>query len=217
MSPKLHLYMTPGSVALASHITLRESGLAFTITDLKVSKGYPAEYLHLNPKGRVPILELDGERITETPAILSTISALVPEKKLLGSTVLEQARAQEWMIWLCGMVHGQGFGCVFRPARFVGEEEQMYDTVRANGRKCVAGCFESIDEMLEGKMHAVGDEFTAVDAYLYVFWRWGNMLKLGMQEKYPNYTRLAEEAMKRDCVKKTVEAEGITFDGCMKI
>ena len=213
MAPKIHLYMTPGSVALASHIALQESGLAFTTTDLKASRGYPAEHLHLNPKARVPILELDGERITETPAILSTISALAPEKKLLGSTVLEQARAQEWMAWLCGTVHGQAFGCLFRPVRFVGDAEQMYDTVKARGREWAKECFAYIDEKLEGRTHAVGDAFTVVDAYLYVFYRWGNMLQLDVKMNYPNYMRVVDELLKRECVKKIIEVEGISVDG----
>jgi glutathione S-transferase len=209
MAPKLHLYMTPGSVALASHIALREAGLDFTTTNLKAQKGYPAEHLHLNPKGRVPILELDGERITETPAILTTISALVPEKNLLGTTLLEQARAQEWMNWLCGTMHGQAFGCLFSPARFVGKEEAVYGAVKARGREWAKECYQYIEEKLEGKTFAVGDSFTFVDAYLFVFFRWGNFLRFGMKDSYPNYARLAVEVVKREAVKQTLEAEGI--------
>jgi glutathione S-transferase len=210
MAPKIHLYLTPGSCSLAAHIALQETGFAFTTTDLKAARGYPTEHLHINPKGRVPILELDGELITETPAILSTISALVPDRKLLGSTILEQARAQEWMAWLSSTMHGQAFACVFRPARFVGKEEGMYDVVKAEGRECAKECFEFIEGKLVEKTHAVGDSFTLVDAYIYVFYRWGNMLKMGMREKYPNYTRLVDELVQRDGVRKTVEAEGIS-------
>jgi len=211
MPPALHLYMTPGAVSLASHIALRKTGLEFTTTNLNAAHGYPSEHLHINPKGRVPVLELDGERITKSPAILSTISALVPEKKLLGDTILDQARAQEWMAWLCGTVHGQAFGCNFRPARFVGEEEGMYETVREEGRKCAKECFGYIEEKLEGRMHAVGDAFTLVDAYMYTFYRWGDMLKMRMRHNFPNYTRLVEEVVKRDAVKKTVELEGLSL------
>jgi glutathione S-transferase len=210
MTSKIHLYLTPGSCSLAAHIALQETGLAFTTTNLKATRGYPTEYLHINPKGRVPILELDGELITETPAILSTISALAPEKKLLGSTVMEQARAQEWMAWLCSTLHGQAFACVFRPARFVGKDEGLYDVVKAEGRKCAKECFEFIEGKLEGKAYAVGDSFSLVDAYIYVFYRWGNMLKMGMRETYPNYTKLVDELVKRDGVRQIVEVEGIS-------
>lgn len=209
MSPKLHLYMTSGSCALAAHIALQEIGLPFTTTDLHVQRGYASEHLHLNPKGRVPIFDLDGELITESPAILCTISALAPEKHLLGRTPLEHARALEWMAWLSGTLHGQAFGCLFRPARFVGGEESMYEPVRATGRQCAIDSFKQIEEKLAGKEHAVGEAFTVVDAYLYVFYRWGNMLKMGMRENYPNYTRLVEGVVEREAVKKAIEAEGI--------
>ncbi|KAH7081132.1 glutathione S-transferase [Paraphoma chrysanthemicola] len=208
MSPKLHLYLSPGSCALASHIALQETGFEFRTTEIEAKSGFKAENSHLNPKGRVPILEMDGERITETPAILTTISALVPERELLGSTILEQARAQEWMAWLCATLHGQAFACLFRPMRFVGDES-VYDAVKDRGRECVQECFQYIEEKLEGIVHAVGETFTLVDAYLYVFFRWGNSMKLGMEEKYPNYTRLVEEVVKRNSVKKAVEAEDI--------
>ncbi|OAL01078.1 glutathione S-transferase [Phaeosphaeriaceae sp. SRC1lsM3a] len=209
MAPKLHLYMSSGACSLAPHIALREAGLEFTTTEINAKRGFPTEYLHLNPKGRVPILDFDGELITETPAILSLISDLAPEKKLLGTTLLEQARAREWLAYLSGTLHGQGFGCLFRPKRFVGDEESMYDQVKATGRQTAKDSFALIEEKLQGRTHAVGDAFTLVDANLLVFYRWGNFLKFGMAENYPSYTRLVEEVVKREAVQKTVEAEGI--------
>jgi glutathione S-transferase len=211
MPPILHLYMTPGSVSLASHIALLESSLPFTTTNLGAARGFPTQHLHLNPKGRVPILSLDGELITETPAILTTIAALVPEEELLGTTVLEQARAHEWMAWLCGTLHGQAFGCVFRPSRFVGDETEMYDVVKAGGIECAKECFAYIEGKLEGGTHAVGEGFTLVDVYLFTFYRWGNMLGFGMRGTYPNYARLVDEVVKREAVRKTVEVEGISL------
>jgi glutathione S-transferase len=209
MSPTLHLYHTPGSCSLAAHIALQASGLSFSTTNLNATRGFPASHLHLNPKGRVPILEVDGELITETPAILSVITALAPEKELLSKGLIAQAREQEWIAWLCGTLHGQAFGCVFRPGRFVGDEG-MHDAVRAKGRNDVKDCFESIEKKLEGKKWAVGDAFTLVDAYLLVFYRWGNLLKMNMRENYPNYTRIVDETVARADVKRAIEDEGIS-------
>lgn len=57
---------------------------------------------------------------------------------------------------------------------------------------------------------AVGGRFTAVDAYLYVFWRWGaGELGIDMEGRYPRWSRLVAELVKRDAVKKALEAEGI--------
>ncbi|CAN9429235.1 unnamed protein product [Alternaria alternata] len=190
MSPTLHLYHTPGSCSLATHIALQASGLPFSTTNLNAARGFPASHLHLNPKGRVPILEVDGELITETPAILSVIATLVPEKGLLGKGLIAQARAQE-------------------PGRFVGDEA-MFDAIRAKGREHVRECFEYIEKNLEGKTWVVGDSFTVVDAYLLVFYRWGNMLKMGMRQTYPSYARVVDGVVAQDDVKRTIESEAIS-------
>jgi glutathione S-transferase len=215
MSPKLHLYMTPGSCSLVSHIALTEISLPFHTTNVGATRGkpFPKEFLHVNPKARVPSLEIDGDFITETPAILTTISNLAPEKKLLGETDMEKVRALEWMTWLCQTVHGHAFACVFQPRRFVGDDagEEVFEIVRTQGRKVLEENFAYIEGKLEGKTHAVGDEFTLVDAYLFVFYRWGNVLGIGMREKYPNYARLVDELAKRESVRKTVEVEGISL------
>ena len=208
MAPKLHLYMTPGSCALASHIALRHSGLAFTLTDLQAKTGYPAEHLHLNSKARVPILDVDGDLITESPAIMSTISALAPDKHLLGKDIVENARAHEWLAWLCNDLHGQAFGARFRPQRFV-TNETMYDAVRARGLERIKECFAYIEGQLDGRVHAVGDAFTVVDGYLLVFYRWGNRCRLGMQQSYPNYTRMVQNVIEIESVRRTIEVEGI--------
>jgi glutathione S-transferase len=215
MSPKIHLYVTPGSCSLASHIALVEVSLPFDTTDVGATRGkpFPKEYSHINPKARVPFLDIDGEVITETPAILTTISNLAPEKKLLGKTEMEKMRALEWMTWLCQTVHGHAFACIFQPRRFVGDDasEEVKEIVRAQGKKVVDENFTFIEGKLEGRTHTLGDAFTLVDAYLFVFYRWGNVLGMGMREKYPNYARLVDEVAKRESVKKTVEAEGISL------
>ena len=209
MAPNLHLYHTPGSCSLASHIALNSALLSFNATDLHATRGFPASQLHLNPKGRVPILEIDGELITETPAILATISSLAPEKNLLRKGAMDQARAYEWMAWLSGTMHGQAFGCLFRPARFI-KDEAMHEALRESGRNQVKECFEYVEKQLEAKNWAVGDAFTVVDAYLLVFYRWGNMLKMEMRDKYPNYTRLVDAVIEREDVTRTIVSEGIS-------
>jgi glutathione S-transferase len=54
----LHSYNT------ASHILLLESVVPFSIELVDVLQGFPAEFLHLNPKGKMPFLHMDGKTIT---------------------------------------------------------------------------------------------------------------------------------------------------------
>jgi glutathione S-transferase len=209
MAPKLHLYLSPGSCAMASHIILQDSGLPYSTTEINLrTSGFPADKLHLNPKGKVPFLEYDGEIVTEGIAIVNAIASLVPEKKLLGNSILETARVLEWVSYLGTTVHSQGYGMIFGPARFTDDASQ-HDAVKQKGRELVKKCYEYIDGKLEGKNFAVGNAFTVADAYLLTFYSWGILMQFGMKENFSNYTRLVEEALKRDSVKIVLEQEGV--------
>jgi glutathione S-transferase len=206
-TPKL--WISPGACSLAPHIVLREAGIDFETVVINVKAGFPQEYRHVNPKARVPILQLGGETITEVPAILTAISQLCPDKHLLGTTNLEIVRTYEWSNWISGTVHGNGFGGLRRPHRF-SDDPETYDSIKAKGRKTIEESFEFIEERLKG-MHAVGDTLTAVDAYLLVIYRRGNETRINMRVKYPKYTSLVMEALKRESVEAAIKEEGIKF------
>ncbi|KAH7113224.1 glutathione S-transferase [Dendryphion nanum] len=209
MASSLQLFISPGACSLAPHILLREAGLTFTLVKLDVKQnGFPEEYKHINSKGKVPILLIDPSTIlTEGVAIMTYISSLAPEKNLFGKTPLEIARAYEWLNYISGTLHGQAFGGLFRPGRF-SDDESVHGGIRDKARKNVQDGFELIESKLESGF-AVGDGFTAVDAYLLVFYRWGNSVGFNMEKNYPKYTSLVEGVVKREKVVETLAEEGI--------
>ena len=105
------LWMSPGACSLAPHILLHEIGATFNMVVAATSGGGTSTdaFTRLNPKQRVPVLALGNEVITELPAIVTAISNLAPERHLMGDTPLDTARVYEWMNWLSGTLHGQGF------------------------------------------------------------------------------------------------------------
>ena len=82
---KLDFYFSPGACSLATHIALEEAGAAFTPKPTYTRKGQTRtpEYLALNPKGKVPLLIVDGKPLTENTAILSYLNRSYPQAKLL--------------------------------------------------------------------------------------------------------------------------------------
>jgi glutathione S-transferase len=100
---------------------------------------------------------------------------------------------------------------VIHPGRFVDVADGSLDShVRAAGIKTARDCFKYIDAKLEGKKWAVGDDFSAVDAYLLVFYRWGvTPAGIAMEQDYPNYARLVAAVKERESVKEAFKAEGI--------
>jgi glutathione S-transferase len=55
----------------------------------------------------------------------------------------------------------------------------------------------------------MGNAYTFVDAYLLVFFRWGNRIGLEMRADYPGWTRHAERVAARAPVQRALQHEGI--------
>lgn len=212
--PAIRLWYSPGACSFAPHILLNELGLDFEPIRTPIKEGavQTEEFGRLNPKRRVPVLALDDEVITELPAVATAIALLKPERHAMGKGLIDQARVYEWMNWLSGTVHAQGFGCFWRPHRF-SDDQGAHEAIIARGRKTIAEYFTMIDAKLSGRAHAVGDGFTAADAFLLVLYRWGNIIGLDMAKVYPDYHRFAQGLSGRASVKKTLATEGTRLEG----
>lgn len=210
---EIKLWFSPGACSLAPHILLREIGASFEAVRTSIPEGahLTEEFTRLNPKNRVPVLLLDGEVITELPAIATAISNLAPDRYLMGRTNLDRVRAYEWMNWLSGTVHGQGFGGLWRPQRF-SDDPAIFENIRTKARRTIDDCFDAIDKRLSGA-YSTGQNFTAVDAFLLVFYRWGNGIGIDMATAFPRYASFAEALLQRPSIAGAIAAEGISPHG----
>ena len=208
--PDIKLWYASGACSLAPHVLLHEVRVPFDAVETPVAKGahLTDEFARINPKKRVPVLSLDGEMITEVPAIATAIADLAPERHLMGRTALDRARVYEWMTWLSGTLHGQGFGALWRPQRF-SDEPEASQSITAKGKRTVSECFGFIESRLSGP-YSTGDGFTAVDPYLLVFYRWGNGIGIDMPGTCPNYTAFAQRLVQRASVAAALAAEGLS-------
>ncbi len=164
----MKLYFGPGTCALSPHIALHEAGLPFEAVQVnvrthKLADG--ADFYAVNPKGSVPVLELDnGERLTEGPAIVQYIADLAPASQLAPANgTWPRYRLQEWLNFITSELH-KGFSPLFNPA--------TPEEAKAQGRERLKGRFQWVDAQLEGKQYLMGDTFTVADAYLYTVTRW---------------------------------------------
>ena len=207
--PDITLWYASGACSLAPHVLLHEVRVPFDAVETSVAKGanLTDEFARINPKRRVPVLSLDGEVITEVPAIAAAVADLAPGRHLMGRTALDRARVHEWMNWLSSTLHAQGFGALWRPQRF-SDDPEAFEGVKAKARKTISECFEVIESKISGP-YATGDGFTAVDPYLLVFYRWGNGIGIDMPSTCPSYTIFAQRLVRRDSVAATLVAEGI--------
>lgn len=217
MTPQYRLFHSPGACSLAPHIVLEELGIAYEPVRVVIAEGQhrKPEYLAINPRGRVPALWIKdeaGERIlTEAMAIMSFLARRHPQPQLLPTDTENFVRALEWMSWLSSTMHAAGVRTVFRPERFTTDAASA-EAIAAQGRASIRLGYADIEQRLSGRPWAMGDGFSAIDAYLLVFYRWGNRCGLPMREDFPEYARIMDAVRERPAVRRVVEREGVQID-----
>ena len=125
------------------------------------------DYYTINPKGYVPVLELDdGERLTEGPAIVQYIADQVPEKKLAPANgTMARYRLQEWLNFIDQRA-AQGPRPAVQPGDARGGQG---DDAQGEAWPTATSW---VDAQLEGKSYLMGDSFCVADAYLFTVANW---------------------------------------------
>lgn len=215
--PVYKLFHSPGACSLAPHIVLEELGVPYEPVRVVIAEGANSkpEYLSVNPRGRVPALWIRdeaGERVlTEAMAIMVYLAQRHPQPALLPSDPEGFVRALEWMGWLGSTMHQAGVRTVFRPERFTTDPASA-PAIAAKGREAVRTGYADIERRLAGRSYAMNETFSAVDAYLLVFYRWGNRCGLSMRSDFPEYARVMDTVRARPAVARVVEREVIQID-----
>jgi glutathione S-transferase len=200
----MKLYYSPGACSLSPHIVLREAGLAFDLVlastkTKKLADG--SDYLAINPKGQVPVLELDnGERLSEGPAIVQYIADQVPTKHLAPAAgTWERYRLVEWLNFITSELH-KGFSPLFSP--------DTPEDFKAIARARLSTKLTYVNERLEGRPYLLGDQFSVADAYLFVVSGWGQYVGVdinGLTQLVAFRARVAA----RPAVQEALRAEGL--------
>ena len=104
---KIELYYAPITCAMAPFIALTEAGAEFEVHALnfRTNEHLTPEYRKINPKHKVPMLVVDGRRMTENVAIHLWVSRTFPDAKLIPADPWEQAQTVSLLSWCSGGIH----------------------------------------------------------------------------------------------------------------
>lgn len=199
----MKLYFSPMACSLSPHIALREAGLDVELVrvDLKshtlVSDG--SDFAGINPKGYVPVLELDdGTRLTEGPAIVQYIADLKPAAGLAPQNgTLPRYRLQEWLTFINSEIH-KGFGPLFRPT--------TPDDVKAAARETLAKRLDYVAAQLKDRDYLLGDRFSVADGYLFTVLNWGQWTGVDIA-RWPALQAFQQRIGSRPAVQAALAAE----------
>ena len=169
----LTLYFAQGTCALASLIALEEAGLAYEPKKLSIkdNEQRAADYLAINPKGRVPALVTDRGVLTETIAILAYIAQTVPQAKLAPlDDPFEFARLQAFNSYLSSTVH-VNHAHSRRGARWANDPAAIAD-MSAKVPQTMGESFEMIENKMFAGPWVMGEQYTVADGYLFTMTKW---------------------------------------------
>lgn len=200
----MKLDYSPGACSLAPHILLCETNLAHTHVKVATSTHLTddgVDFLTINPKGSVPVLELEnGERLTEGPVIAQFIADQSRRFDLMpvwGS--MARYKVMEWQNYITSELH-KSFSPLFNPAL-----DGTAKTVFAAGLRTK---FLWVSNQLRGKSYLTGDDFTAADADLLAVTGWAKHVSLDLSN-FKHLQLFIKQVASRPAVQEAMKAEGL--------
>ena len=167
------LHMAPYTCARVTAIALERAGIEYETKLIRFMRGEhkSPDFKRLNPKGKVPALEIDGEVLTENVAILTYLNERFPEARLLpvAGDAIDRAKQLADLCFCSATLHPL-VTRIRMPMFFAGPDNAV--TVKKTAEQAMDEYFQVVEDRLADGPWWYGSEWSVMDGYLYwVFWR----------------------------------------------
>ncbi len=174
-------------------IFLAEKGLDIPKTEVSIIDGenLKPDYLAVNPRGLLPVLELDdGTRLDETVAICRYIEETHPEPCLMGRNALEKATTESWqrhMEFDGLMSAGEAFRNSFpafstRGLPGVTDQVGAIPELAERGKISLKRFYDRLEQRLGESEYIAGPQFSIADITALCVVDFAQMMDLGLPE-----------------------------------
>ncbi len=203
------LYYSAGACSMAIHVALNEIEAKFELVNVSVPAGQPksAEFLKINPRGAVPVLQIDDFILREGAAILTYLLD-TNKNNLLPQSGLERAAALEWLSFANSTLH-PSYSRLFFMMRNLGakyQDNELYKPSVAQVQKH----WDEIEEVLNKREFIAGNKLTIADILITVIANWSknfpNAITFGAKTK-----AYFSKIVALPSYHKALEAEGVTY------
>lgn len=204
------LYGSQSTASLVVHWLLIELDVPHTLhlLDFDKNEQKSPEYLRLNPAGVVPTLVLDGEVVTEAPAIVMHLADLYPEFGLApppGSR--ERAQYYRWMLFMANTLQ-PAYRAWFYSPEIAGAENT--DAVRLHAREKIEAAWQRVADHLQlAGPYLLGERLSAADFLLTMLMRWSRNMPRP-SDNWPVLKAYAGKMKARPAFKEVYAREGLT-------
>lgn len=201
----MKLYYSKGACSLAVRILIHELNIdcEFEAVNLKTKETESGkDFKNINPKGSVPILELENkEIITENPAIQQYLADKYNGTHLLAQVPeLKRYEVIEWLSFIGSDFH-KSLAPLFNSSIPDNIKEQYYKPV-------VVSKLNFLNDTLSKNEYLATHQFTMADSYLFVMTSWLKTLNIDING-WPHVQRHNQQIKNRPAVQQSLSEEGL--------
>lgn len=179
MADTLTFYTNPMSRGRIARWMLEEIGQPYETVVLGYGTSMKdADYLAINPMGKVPAIKHGDAVVTEAAAICTYLADVFPQAGLGPANNKERARYYRWMFFAAGPVEAAA------NAKAMGWQAPP-DKQAMLGFGSMAHVLNALEFALKDTPYVTGERFTAADVYFGSHIMWGT--QFGTLEKRPGF------------------------------
>ncbi len=198
MSKDLTFYTNPMSRGRIIRWMLEEVGAPYETVILDYAstlKG--AEYLAINPMGKIPAIKHGDTVVTEAAAICAYLADAFPQAGLAPPTD-ERGDYYRWLFFAAGPIEA---AVTAKNLGFEPKPEQK----RMAGFGSLADALDALESAVAGKQFITGDKFSAADVYVGAQIGWG--LQFGSIDPRPAFTAYSQGLRSRPAAVRAAEID----------
>lgn len=204
------LYYGRGAASLAIHAALKEIGVPYDLVAIDLDGGQQrsAEYLRINPQGKVPTILIDGKPFTESAALMMMLAERHPQSNL-APPAGSLARA-EWyeLIVTMAVSLGSNFRLWFYPSDVASTNEDS--ALRTAIQQRIESMWATLDARLaDNGPYLLGDTFSGADLMLTMYMRWSRNMPRPATA-WPALQKYADMMRARPSWRHITEVEALT-------
>ncbi|OUL58671.1 glutathione S-transferase [Pseudoalteromonas ulvae] len=196
---------------MAPHFMLEELKVDFELiaVDRKSNAQKSADYLALNPAGRIPTLVDNGFAIFESPAICVHLAESHPSSNLIPK-IGDKNRALffQWLMYLTNTVQAELMIYFYPQKHTTGASNAEYIIEAQESR--ITEMFELLDRELENKDFLIGNSISACDYFLFMLAVWADEFKKPPLS-FSNLSRYLRKLAQRDAIINVCKKENLSL------
>ncbi len=174
----MKLYEFAPTRSIRARWTLQELGIPFEATTINLAAGEhkSAEFLKINPAGKLPVL-VDGDlTLTESIAIVSYLGEKYIDKGFVPRDLKQRAELNRWLMFAATELEQPLWRIAKNTALYPEEKRQPSDVERA--REDFLPMAAVLEEHMKGRQFLVGNSATIADFVMAYTLDWANEVNL---------------------------------------